>query len=435
MYIAIFLFTVGAAPDTLSLSLDRAVHLALEQSPELSAVRSEARAMAQAPLKASGAFLPNLSFEVAGVRTTDPVAVFGMKLRQETFAAEDLALDALNRPDPFGGFTAKARIEQPLLSPEGLLGFAAATRAAKAQSAGVSRAAGATVFRIRQGYWGAQLAQARVEHLEASLEAARAHRETAESLRDQGMVTGLDARLALVRQNEIEAQLIAARAEAENARVRLRAALGLPDTVQLKLTEPIGEVPMPACDGEACAAAGTRGDVEAARLAAESASLAARSAWASHLPSVVAFGELARHSNASPFADGSGDWTVGVALVWNPFRALAGIGEGREAGYRHRALEERRRATELSARAEQENAERSLVAAREKVEVAERGRDEAREALEQARLRYSTGVSAITELLDVEAAFTAAELNLSAARHGLLMAAAVLEFAYGVNDQ
>ena len=57
------------------------------------------------------------------------------------------------------------------------------------------------------------------------------------------------------------------------------------------------------------------------------------------------------------------------------------------------------------------------------------------EALEQAQLRYSTGISPITELLDVQAAATAATLQLLEARRDLFVARAALDLAYGVNDR
>jgi len=81
------------------------------------------------------------------------------------------------------------------------------------------------------------------------------------------------------------------------------------------------------------------------------------------------------------------------------------------------------------------SARRMLAAARQGVSVAESAATEAREALEQARLRYRTGASSITELLDVQAAATNATLGLLQARRDLIMALTALDFAYGVYDR
>jgi outer membrane protein TolC len=67
--------------------------------------------------------------------------------------------------------------------------------------------------------------------------------------------------------------------------------------------------------------------------------------------------------------------------------------------------------------------------------VAGAARAEAVVALDQARLRYRTGAATISELLDVQAARTDADLDLLTARHDVLVAAALLDFANGVFDQ
>ncbi len=153
------------AVESLSLSLEEAVARALEANPTLRAQRARAEARGQLPLQASRAFLPSLNLGLQGMKTTDPVAVFGLKLRQEEFQGEDLALDALNRPDAYSGYNASATIQMPLLAPEGLFGFAAARKAAEAEKAGARRAAGATRFYTIQAYTGAVLAARQVAAL------------------------------------------------------------------------------------------------------------------------------------------------------------------------------------------------------------------------------------------------------------------------------
>jgi len=121
-----------ASDAPMALSLQAAIDRALEANPTLRAQQAKAEARAQLPLQASPAFLPSLELGLQGMKTTDPVAVFGLKLRQENFAAEDLALDALNRPDAYSGYNATATVEMPLLAPEGIFGFQAARKAAEA---------------------------------------------------------------------------------------------------------------------------------------------------------------------------------------------------------------------------------------------------------------------------------------------------------------
>jgi outer membrane protein len=440
-------FPAGARPsgvearvskaDTLLLSLEAAVSRAMEANPALRAQRASAAATAQLPLEASRAFLPSVSLGLQGLRTTDPVAVFGLKLRQERFAMEDLALDALNRPDPYSGYNATAMVQLPLLAPEGLYGFAAARKAAEAAEAGAGRAAGATRFFVVQAYTGAQMAALQVMALDTALAAVRAHVRQAEAMREQGLVTGMDARMASLKASEIEVKRVAAKAQAENALSALKAMLALPESTELRLMDELSGAPAPsACaePGADCSWEG-RGDLGAYAAGAEAASLGVRKAWASQLPALAAFGALGHYAKDAPFRDGSGDWTVGIGLSWSPFQGLAGIGAVRAA-----------RAEEASARAQRENAlrqaevevlqaRRMVEAAREGAHVAAAAADEAQVALEQARARYQTGTAPITELLDIQAAATNATLSELAARGDLLVAYAALDLAYGVYDR
>ncbi len=443
MYIAIILLSIGqpsqvaqVVGDTLPLSLADATELAREFNPSLRAERADALAAAQAPLAASRAFLPTVALGVQAIRTTDPVAVFGLKLRQENFAAEDLGLDPLNRPTPYSGYNSSVTVELPVFAPEGLFGYSAAKRSAAAGMAAADRAAGATVFRVVNAYWDAQLASRRVEALASARDAARAHAEQGDALERQGMVTGLDARRARLRAAAIEADLVVAEAEAENALSMLRSLLALPDSQPVALTDSlVGNGGAECRDDTGGCDVNARQDLAALRFAGEASAAALKSAWASNLPALAAFGSFGRYGRSSPFGGGSGDWTIGIGVSWKPFQGLAGAAAVRRARAEREAVEQRAEAAERQARLEIVTARRRVDAAERRLAVAESASLEARAALEQARVRYRTGIAPISELLDVEAAVTAATLNVFTARHGLFVAQAALEFAFGVHDQ
>jgi outer membrane protein TolC len=437
MYIAISTLLFGAllGVDTVRVSLDAAVTRALEANPSLRAHRATAEAAGGMPLQGTRAFLPSITLDLAGVRTNDPVAVFGFKLRQGSFAQGDFDLGALNNPDPYGNWTSRAVVEQPILAPEGLYGYSAAKRAADAQLHAARRAAGATAFFVTRTYWDAQLAARRVESLDTAIAAARAHAARAEAMREQGLVTSLDARLARLRASALEVQRLAARAQAQNALSALRTLLALPDTAALVLIDSLDTPLEGVCQAGADCGLDARADLEALRLGAEAAGLGVKQAWAAQLPSIAAFGAIAYHGRGAPWDTGSGDWTIGIGLKWPVFHALSGVGSVRAAKAQHQAALAQHEAAQRQAALEVLEATRLMEAAREGVAVAAAAAAESQAALDHARLRYQTGAAPITELLDVEAAAVAARLNLLAARRDLFVAQAALDFAYGVHDQ
>jgi len=422
--------------DTVALSLDDALARARAANPTLVAVRAEADAASEVALSATHGFLPTVELGIGGVRTTDPVGVFGLKLRQSGFTMSDLSLDALNRPDPFGGYTSTATVTVPLLAPEGLFGHAGARRAAAAQAAMADRAAGATTFRVTEIYWSAHLAQERVETLSAALTAARAHVGQAAALYAQGQVTGLDARVARVRAAELETAQLAAEAEAANVLAALATLVGLPVDTPLLLTDSMSIDLTAACQEEAASCTlEHRADLAAADHAEAAASAASRRAWSTNLPSLAVFGSVAYHARTAPWADGSDDWTIGFQVNWSILRGLGGVGAVREARARHDAAVARARAAREQAALEVAAARRSLTAAQARTRVANAAVTEAREALAQAEVRYAQGTAPIAELLDVQAAATATFLNQLATRRDLFVAQAALDFAYGVFDR
>jgi outer membrane protein TolC len=434
MIIAILLSLAAQSPDTVVLSLEAATDRALAANPTLLAERAEARAAGTMRGSASRAFLPSLRADVMGIRTNDPVAVFGMKLRQGVFAGSDLALDALNNPAAFGGFTSAATVELPLIAPEGWFGYSAASRGAAAREAAASRAAGATVFLVTQAYLDAHVAARRLATLDTALAAARAHERQAGLMHRQGLVTGLDARLASLQAADVEVRRLGAAADADNARSRLRALLAMPESTVVVLADSLMTDRPGSCPAEDCAL-DARGDLRAMAAGRDAAGAGRKSAWAAQLPQIGAFGTVAYHGHDAPWGNGSDDWTVGVALRWNVFPALGGIAAVQKASAEQDAAAARYDAARRQAEVEVLAAERMVAAAREGAAVAARADTEAREALDQATVRYRTGAAPITELLDVQAAATAATLNLLAARRDVLLARAALDFAYGVNDR
>jgi outer membrane protein TolC len=435
MLIAVLLSIGIAQSDTLSLSLEAARARALAFNPSLLAERAEARAQRTAIGIATRAFLPSVRADVTGVRTNDPVAVFGLKLRQSGFASGDLALDALNEPAAFGGFSSAALVEVPLLAPEGWFGYGAARSGAEAREAGASRVAGATAFMVSQAYLDAQLAGKRVAALDDALTAVREHARQAGLLNGQGLVTGLDARLASLQAADLEVRRLTAAAEADNALSRLRALLAVPESTALVLTDSLeGESGSSACRGASCAIE-ARGDLRALEAGRDAADGARKSAWAAQLPQVGAFGGLAYHGQDTPWSSGSGDWTLGVSVRWSVFPALSGVAAVRKASAEQEAASQRYEAARRTAEVEALSAMRMLEAARAGAAVAARAEVEAREALAQAQVRYRSGAAPITELLDVQSAATQSTLSLATARRDFLLADAALAFAYGVHDR
>jgi outer membrane protein TolC len=386
-----------AAQEPVRLTLADALARGAEHHPAAVEARWDRRAREADAFGAAAAFLPSVSVELGGMRTDDPVAAFGTRLRQGRFQQADFALGALNFPDPIGDVSTTLGVEQPVFQPEALLARRSARAAAEAGRHAEERAGQVVAFEVVRAYFGARLAGDRVTVLEESQAAAAGTLRQVERLRREGVVTVVDDHLARSRVSELESAVAGARAGRAAAHDNLLQLLGLDPGAAVALTDSL------APGDEPGAPEGLRADLAALQAgvrAGDAQVSRARSQW---LPSVAAFGSLQWHDDGLGIASGPRRWTAGLMIRWLPFRGLADVGALRRA-------------------------QADRAAARARLEVAER---RAAAEARAAAARYDAGAATISELLAVRAAESSQRLALLQARYQARVAEAALTLARG----
>ncbi|HSB60400.1 MAG TPA: TolC family protein [Vicinamibacteria bacterium] len=413
------------AQERLRLSLGEALDRAAVHSPAARAASWERRARDADAVAASAAYLPQLAVELGALRTDDPVAVFGTKLRQGRFGQADFALAALNAPAPVTDVSTVLSVEQPVFQPMALSGRRAARAGARAARLGEERTGQVVAFEVLRAYFGARLAADRVGVLDQSLEAARQTLEQVEVLRREGVVTVVDEQLARSRVGELEAALAGARAAATAATDLLLHLLGMEPGLAVVLTDSLS-LAAPAVPDSA-----ERADLAALRAGLEAREANLRRARGQWLPSVGAFGSLGWHDGEVGVAGGPRHWTAGVVVRWSPFRGLSDVGLLRRAQAERGAARSELEAAERRARAEVRAAEAEREAARAGFAAAEAALAQAAQAARAARARYAEGAAVITELLAVRAAESGQRLARLQALYHARIADAALTLALG----
>lgn len=413
------------AQEPVRLSLDEALARAAGHSPMAVSARYEREGREADALGAAAAFLPQLSVELGGLRTDDPVAVFGTKLRQGRFGQADFAIDALNFPAPVTDVSTVVSVEQPVFQPMAITGRRAARAGARAARLAEERTGQAVAFEVIRAYFGARLAVDRVGVLEETLAAARETLGQVEKLRREGVVTVVDEQLARTRVSELEAALASARAARTASADLLLTVLGRDPGAEVELTDTLALVETPPADSA------ERADIRALRagLAARDANvLRARSQW---LPAVGAFGNLGWHDDGLGLASGPRHWTAGVVVRWSPFRGLSDVGTLRRAEAERAAARAELGAAERRARAETRAAAAEREAARAGFAAAEAALAQASQAARAAGSRYAAGAAVITELLAIRAAESSQRLARLQALYQARIADAALVLALG----
>ncbi|MDX1566266.1 MAG: TolC family protein [Longimicrobiales bacterium] len=415
------------------LTLDEAIAEALARNGDLEAARARTDAVRAQATSASGFLYPGLQLEAGSVRSDDPVAVFGTKLRQERFSQADFGIDALNRPDPVTDWTAGAGASWRILDPSAWAGRSAARLGARASELELDRRREATVFQTRVLYLQALAAQARVTAAEESLEAARVTREVVGQRESEGILTEADVLQA-------DAEVAGARArfaDARRARFEARSRLGVHvgwsgDTLPRPTDDLLGESALdaPTADPVAPSDLRRRSDLRAMERISDAAGARVDQAVRSRLPVIETFGRVSTHAPHLS-GDRSANWSVGLQLTWPLFTGFAREGSIDRARALARAAEAEREQRFRDARAEMEEARQTVDAAREGALAAEAAARAAREAQRLVRRRFEEGLTTTAQLLQADARAAEMESRAIGARTSLQIAKARFDFAVG----
>ena len=125
--------------DRRPITLEEAVQEALEGNPQLRIDRARTESARAARRGAVSSLLPRIDLVSGWMRSDDPVAVFGTKLRQGSFTQSDFDLNTLNRPAPLTDWSTAISATWTLLNPAGWAGSSEAGSRAKAASWSLQR--------------------------------------------------------------------------------------------------------------------------------------------------------------------------------------------------------------------------------------------------------------------------------------------------------
>ena len=423
-----------------ALTLEEALAAALRSSPELAAARADAEAAGMSADGASRGRWPSLHVGLEGARSDDPVFVFGSKLRQERFAADDFGsidmgtgtidLSPLNAPDPVTNLRASAMLRQTIWSGGEVTGRLRAARGdAAAAAAGLEATRQEILFRTEAAYRGAVLAEERLDLLRESLAVARGHAERVTELHAEGLALEADRQALLVQVGEIRAELASAAADSAAARSRLALLMGETEPVGEALLEPSApEGPPPTLD-EARTAADERASVRVAEARVESAAGSAKAAGAALLPAIDLYAG-AEHNTDHHFDESGNQWLVGAGLRWR--FDLGSPARSGSAGRAERAAQERVVAARRLARYEVEAAHGRWLASVERERALAAAVEAGRESFRLVEERHREGLATTLELTESQNTLTRIALRHAEAHQQTALARRELERAAGL---
>jgi outer membrane protein TolC len=405
------LYVTGVAfpqtPPSSSLSLQQAASIALEKNPLRKAALADRKATAAGVQEAQSFLVPHVTFSEVATRSDDPVYVFGSKLRQQRFTANDFSLNNLNRPSPYGNFTTRFGGTWNLFdSFSSWHGISRAKEMNTAATHQLERTDQEILFRVVQSYYGVLLAAKQLEVTEQARKTAKAIMDRSQVRFDAGLVVESDLLSAKVRLASREQEFIRARNNLELARAQLNTAMGTATDAPYEPANPLAEKKfeagaLPEIEQLALA---TRPDLKRVQAQQTAQELSVAIAKSSFGPRLNAFAGWELDNPTFVAGGGGNNWLGGIELQIDLFQG----GAKRAALSRERATAEKITALKQAAmdavRLEVRQAYYDQDSSRQQVEVAHTAIAQAQESLRINQDRYDGGLLTITDLLGAEEA-------------------------------
>ena len=418
------------------LSLQQAATIALEKNPLRKAAFADTKVASAGVREAQSYLMPHLTFSELGTRGDDPVYVFGSKLRQERFTADNFAppLNKLNNPLPYGNFSTRFGGTWNLF--DSFASWNGVSRAREMNTAATNqleRTDQEILFRVVQSYYGVLLAAKQVEVAEQAEKTAKSITDRSQVRYDAGLVVESDLLSAKVRLAGRDQELIRAKNNLALARVQLNIAMGVPADAQYEPVAPFAEqnlavTTLPDAERKALA---TRPDLKRIEAQQSAQELSVAIAKSSFGPRLNAFAGWEMDNPTFLAGGGGNNWLGGIELQIDLFQG----GARRAALSRERATAEKIEALKQAAmdavRLEVRQAYYDQDASRQQVEVARSAISQAQESLRINQNRYDGGLITITDLLGAEEAGRRSQADYWQALYQYHISYANLELASG----
>jgi outer membrane protein TolC len=399
------------------LTLPLAVDIALRTNPMVRATQS-GREMADSQVgEARASRHPQIQVSETFAESNNPVFVFGSLLEQGRFGPKNFDPTFLNNPDALTNARTSITFRLPVFDQR-----QASSRIKQAQIGQQQADKQAEMvrqqvrFEVLRAFYGLLVARAKKEVSDEAVKMAEADVSQIREKFNAGMIVQSDLLAAEVQLAEYRQQQIQADGEITIAEAALNTALGISVDTPQQVAGELVEKNFAVADqqelvGQAIA---KRPEFAHAGLALKGAEERVRAVRSESLPRLDLFGTVGLSTHG--VTNGSSDYTVGASLTFNIFDA------GRKARLNQARIAEDIAATEqegLASRIRFEviRAHQQYVSARERVAVAARSTGQAEETLRIIQVRYSEGLTTITEMLRAETALVRARMNLVSARY------------------
>src|SRR5208283_3060083 len=283
------------------LTLEQAVHLALQQNPAFQTSADEAEARRARLKQVQSAWFPRFDFHQDFTRGNNPVYVFGTKLRQRQFSTTDFALNSLNTPTPLDNFQTRIDGQWRLFdSGQTLFHQQSAKRLMSAADFETEQARQDLILEIVRNYYGVLVLKESVKAAGEALKTAESSAQRMESMHKAGLLVDSDLLSAKVFVSQMKDRQIRAENDLALGEMQLAREMGITLDAPVEPAATLAEAGMPAKTMEDWihVALEQRPGLRAAQLQETAMSEETKAAKAEFGPKIGLFGSAERDAMA-----------------------------------------------------------------------------------------------------------------------------------------
>ncbi len=419
------ILSLKAQSDTLYLTHDRALEMALKSNPTISIARLE-KARAEANLSQNrGNLLPSLNASGAYTRNLKKQVIFFPEEMAPLFGGVT-ALEVGNDNSYMGGF----QFAMPLYNPAIYAGIDAARKELNIAHENFRSQTIELSFNVQNAWYNLLLAKESKEIIQYSYDNALDNLENIRRISNQGLATEYDLIRAEVQTQNLKPQLLQAQNQYELSLNFLKVLLGIDAQTPVSTTETltISSEKMLSEFNILSAQKSLNNNPDYIRLGLQKdlILLQSKSLKATVLPSVTAVSNYMYLSEANDFKFSDYNWvntaSAGLQVSIPLFRGFTNRNQVKQLEIGAQQLQLQREYLQENLSVELSSVLENMKVALEKAASARQNVDLAQRGYEIARLRFDTGQGTQLEINDSDMALRNARFNLLVAKHELLMA-------------
>ena len=416
------------------LTLEQAVHLALQQNPAFQTSTDEAEATRARLKQAQAAWYPRFDFRQDFTRGNNPVYVFGTKLAQRQFSTTDFALNNLNTPTPLDNFQTRFDGQWMLFdSGQALFHQRTAKHLVSAADFETEQARQDLILEIVRNYYGVLVLKENAKAAREALKTAESSAQRMESMHKAGLLVDSDLLSAKVLVSQMKDRQIRAENDLALAEMQLAREMGIALDAPVEPAATLAEPgrPTKTIEDWIHVALEQRPGLRAAQLQETAMSEETKAAKAEFGPKIALFGSAERDAMALGGPSGT-NWTAGARLDFNLFAGGAQKARVAEAAANANKAKHNVEWFRSGVQMEVRKAYLDGNAAAQRAESARDAAEQAKESLRIVQNRYEAGLTTVTELLRSQTAQLDTTTGYLAALQDWQVAQAQLERAAGV---